>query len=178
MAINKRERTLLISTIALVVVGVNYFVVSFLVSKWQPLTNDLANKRRELEAEQTTVAHQKEWQTSYNELKHNLKQSQAFETSNDVLKKIQEVGKISGILMQSSRSLRDEPKELYRELPVQCTFEADWPALVKFLYGVQSAAGFMTVENLSVTAKADSSNILRCDIQVRALASAGEKAKS
>jgi Tfp pilus assembly protein PilO len=178
MAINKRERNLLIATITLVVVGVNYFLVSFLVNKWRPLTNDLVNKRRELEGMQTTVAHQKEWQASYADLKRNLKQSQAFETSNDVLKKIQEVGKIAGILMQSSRSLRDEPKDVYRELPVQCTFEADVSSLVKFLYGVQSAAGFMTVENLSVTPKADNANILRCDIQVRALSLAGEKAKS
>jgi hypothetical protein len=41
---------------------------------------------------------------------------------------------------------------------------------VKFLYGVQTAAGFMTVETLAVASKADNSNILRCDIQVRALA--------
>jgi Tfp pilus assembly protein PilO len=178
MAINKRERNLLIATITLVVLGVNYFLVAFLVSKWRPLTNELANKRRELEGEQATVAHQKEWQGNYDDLKRNLKQSQAFETSNDVLKKIQEVGKISGILMQNSRSLREESKEVYRELPVQCTFEADIASLCKFLYGVQAAAGFMTVENLSVTAKADNSSILRCDIQVRALSSTGEKPKS
>ena len=178
MAINKRERNLLIATTTLVVVGVNWGIASFLVSKWKPLTGQLADKQRQYESMQETVSRQKEWQTSYDELKRNLKQSTAFETSNDVLKKIQEVGKISGVLMQSSRSLKDESKDVYRELPVICQFDADINSLVKFLYGIQTAAGFMTVENISITSKADNSGILRCDIQVRALASAGEKAKS
>ena len=173
MAMNKRERNLLVATITLVVVGVNYFLASYLIGKWQPLTGQILTKQRELEGMQATVARKSEWQTSFDDLKHNLKESQAFETSNDVLKKIQEVGKTAGILLQSSRSLREEPKDVYRELPVQCTFESTIESLVKFLYGVQTAAGFMTVENLSVTSKADNSNILRCDIQVRALASAG-----
>jgi Tfp pilus assembly protein PilO len=178
MAINKRERNLLVATVTLVVVGVNYFLGSYLIGKWQPLRSQLAAKQRELEGMQATVAHEAEWRNGYDTLKKNLKQAQAFETANDVQKKIQEEGKIAGILIQTARPLREEQKDVYRELPVQCTFEADTPALVRFLYGIQSAAGFMTVENLTVTAKADNSNILRCDIQVRALASAGEKSKS
>ena len=178
MAINKRERNLLIATITLVVVGVNYFLATYLVSKWQPLRGQLATKRRELEGMQATIAHKAEWQASFTDLRSNLKQAQAFETSNDVLKKIQEVAKTSGILPQSSLSLREEPKDVYRELPVKCTFEATTDTLVRFLYEIQTAAGFMTVETLSVNTKADNSNILRGEVQVRALASAGDKLKS
>jgi Tfp pilus assembly protein PilO len=178
MAIKKRERNLLIVTITLVVVGVNYFLGAYLVGKWRPLRGQLASKRRELESMQSTIAHKAEWQAGYENLIHKFKSSNQFETPSDVLKKIEEVAKTSGVLMQTRRMLREETKDVYRELPVQCTFEADTPALVKFLYGVQTAAGFMTVENLTVTSKSDNSNILRCDIQVRALASAGEKSKS
>ena len=106
MAINKRERNLLIATITLVGVGVNYFLATYLIGKWQPLRGQLTAKLHELEGMQTTVAHKAEWQASFNDLKRNLKGGLAFETSNDVLKKIQEVGKTSGILPQSSRSLR------------------------------------------------------------------------
>jgi len=178
MAINKRERNLLIATITLVVVGVNYFLAAYLIGKWQPLGTQLATKRRELEGMQTTISHKAEWQASFNDLKHNLKQAQAFETSNDVLKKIQEVAKTSGILPQSSLSLREESKDVYRELPVKCTFEANTESLVKFLYAIQTAAGFMTVETLSVSTKSENSNILRGDVQVRAIASSGERTKS
>jgi Tfp pilus assembly protein PilO len=178
MAVNKRERNLLILTVTLVVVGVNYFLGAYLVGKWRPLRGQLAAKQRELDGMQSTVGHEAEWRKSYEDLGHSLKQAQQYETPSDVLKKIEEVAKTSGVLMQTRRMLREEAKDVYRDLPVQCTFEADTPSLVKFLYGVQTAAGFMTVENLTVTSKADNSNILRCDIQVRALASAGEKSKS
>ena len=67
-------------------------------------------------------------------------------------------------------------KDVYRELPVQCTFEATIDSLVKFLHGIQSGAGFMSVEQLQVAGRPDNPSILRCDIHVRALASkTGEK---
>ena len=170
MAINKREWTLLIVTIASVVIGVNYFLGAYLVGKWQPLRGQFASKQRELKAMQETIAHTGEWKADYETLGRSLKQSNSFESASDVLKKIEEVGSASGVLMQSRRMLREEPRDVYRELPVQCSFESTTESLVKFLYGVQTAAGFMTVETLAVASKADNSNILRCDIQVRALA--------
>jgi len=60
------------------------------------------------------------------DLKRNLKQQPRFETSNDVLKKIQEVAKTSESCRNLRLSLREESKDVYRELPViKCTFEAD-----------------------------------------------------
>ncbi len=178
MAINKRERRLLITTITLVVLGVNYFLATQLIAKWRPLRAQVASKRRELEGMQAMIAHKAEWQKSFDDLKHNLKQGQTFESANDVSKKIQEVGGDAGILIQSSRPLKEESKDVYRELPVQCQFEADVASLVTFLWGLQSASGFMTVETLNVAAKTENSSVLRCDIQVRALAATKEKPRS
>lgn len=177
MALNKRERNLLIITISAVVFGLNYLLLAPLIGKWRTLGTELITKRRELQGMQSTVVHRAEWQSSYDQLGHSLKSSVTFDAPSDVLKKIEEVGGNAGILIQSRRMLRTEPKEVYRELPVQCTFEATTESLVKFLFGVQTAAGFMTVETISVTSKSDNSNILRCDTQVRALA-ASEKPAS
>ena len=177
MALNKRERNLLIITITAVVLGLNYLVLAPMIRKWRTLGTELATKRREIEGMKATLTHRAEWQSSYDKLGQNLKASVAFDAPSDVLKKIEEVGGSAGILIQSRRMLRTESKEVYRELPVQCTFEATTESLVKFLFGVQTAAGFMTVETISITAKSDNSNILRCDTQVRALA-ASEKPAS
>lgn len=178
MALNKRERTLLIATITLVVLGLNSLLVAPLFGKWRSLRVRLNSQRVELDGMQAAVARKAEWQTSYDALGHNLKQSQTFGTASDVLKKIDEVGGSAGILIQSRRMLRVETRDVYRDLPVQCNFESTIESLVKFLYGLQTASGFMTVESLAVTAKADNSNILRCDIQIRALAAATEKPAS
>ena len=170
MALNKRERNLLILTITAVVLGLNYLLVAPLFGKWRTLGAQLKSKQQELAGRQATVTRAPEWQTAYDRLGHNLKASAKFNASSDVLKKIEEVGGTAGILIRDRRMLRTEEKDVYRELPVQCRFESTTESLVKFLFGIQNAAGFMTVESLSVTAKSDNSNILQCDTQVRALA--------
>jgi Tfp pilus assembly protein PilO len=175
MALNKRERTLLIATIAAAVVAGNYLAIAPLLRSWQSIGRKLITQRRELEGVKATIAHEPEWQQQYTALGHSLKQSESFEQTSDVLKKIEEVGATSGILIQSRRPMRAEDKDVYRELPVQCTFESTAESLVKFLYGLQTASGFMRVESLNVTAKPDNPSILRCDIQIRALAAKSEK---
>ena len=49
---------------------------------------------------------------------------------------------------------------------------------MRFLFELQTAAGFMSVEQLQVTPRTENQSILRCDIQVRALAAKTVRAKS
>ena len=89
----------------------------------------------------------------------------------DVEKKIVEVATSSGIQLTSRRSMTVEDKGVYRVFPVQCGVEATTDSLVHFLFSLQTAAGFMSVEQLQVAPKPENPNILRCDILVRALTS-------
>ncbi|MEI6085653.1 MAG: type 4a pilus biogenesis protein PilO [Verrucomicrobiota bacterium] len=171
MAINKRERTLLIATITIVVVGVNYFLITWIAGPWQERSRTLLTKKKELAAMKSTIAKQTQWQQDYDGLRQSLNQSSQFETISDVLKKIDELTGSTGISMQSKRSLKPSDHESYRDWPVSCNFEATIESLVKFLYGLQTGSGFITVEQLNVTAKPDNQSILRCDnVQIRALA--------
>ena len=171
MALNKRELRLLIVTTTVVVVGSNIFLFSPLLEYWQKLGRNLNDRRRELTTVAATIAHAPEWRRNYTALEHNLKQSERFETPTDVIKKVDEVGATAGILTQSKKSLKEEDHDVYREWPVQYYFETTVESLVKFLYGLQTSSGFMTVEQLNVTTKSDTaSGILRGDIQIRALA--------
>ena len=173
MAINKRERTLLIATIAFVVVGINYFLVAPLAGKWRDVTGKLDMQRRQLVSIKANIAQQPEWQREYDDLGKKLKKSEQFKSISDVLKKVDEVVGTSGVLMQSKRPGRGEERDVYQEWPVSCSFESTIESLVKFLYGLQNSAGFMTVESLNVSAKPDNSGILRCEVQIRALAAKG-----
>ncbi|MCG3149247.1 MAG: hypothetical protein PCFJNLEI_02707 [Verrucomicrobiae bacterium] len=179
MALNKRERNLLILTITIVVVGVNYFLISWIAGPWQERSNALKAKRRELAAMKSTIAREAQWQQDYENLRQNLNQSSQFETMSDVLKKIDELTATTAIVMQQKRPLRQETRDDYREWPVSCNFEATIESLVKFLFGLQTGAGFITVEQINVTAKPDNPSILRCDnVQIRALAAKAEKPAS
>ena len=55
MALNKRERVLLVTTITLLAIGGNFFLVSPLAKNWTALKRGLTNQRRELAAMQATI---------------------------------------------------------------------------------------------------------------------------
>ena len=169
MPVSKRERHLLILTITVVVAGLNIFLFSPLLSRWQKMNLELSAKRRELTTVQATIARAPEWRHSYEELGRNLKQSERFESATDVIKKVDEVGGAAGILTQSKRPMKEEEHDVYHEWAVQYYFEATVESLVKLLHGLQTASGFMTVEQLNITTRSDNSGILRGDIQIRAL---------
>jgi len=168
-------------TIAVAVVLLNWFLFSKLRDPWQKMNAELNTKRQELTREQMIVGRVPEWRHSYEALGRNLKQSERFETSTDVIKKVDEVAAAAGILTQSKRmlnTLKQEEHDVYQEWPVQYNFEATTEPLVKFLYGLQTASGFMTVEQLTVNVKAGSSGILSGIIQIRALAAKEGKTAS
>jgi Tfp pilus assembly protein PilO len=179
MALNKRERNLLILTVTVVLVGVNYFLFAWIAGPWKERSRNLTAKRKELKAMKSTIGRQAQWEQDYDGLRRNLNQSSQFETISDVLKKIDELTGTTGISMQSKRSLKATEHDVYREWPVSCNFEATIESLVRFLHGLQTGAGFITVEQLNVTAKPDNPSILRCDnVQIRALAAKGGKPAS
>lgn len=170
MALNKRELKLLIITSAVVVVGVNVFLFSPLLENWQKLGRDLSDRRRELTTVEATIARVPEWRQSYDALGRNLKQSERFETPTDVIKKVDEVGAAAGILTKTKRPLKEEEHDVYHEWPVQYNFDTTVESLVKFLHGLQTSSGFMTVEQLDITTRPDNSGVLGGVIQIRALA--------
>ena len=169
MQVSKRERQLLILTITVLVVGLNVFLFSPLLSRWQKMNLDLNAKRRESTTVQATIARAPEWRRSYEKMGRDLKQSERFESATDVIKKVDEVGGAAGILTQTKRPMKEEEHDVYREWAVEYRFEATAESLVKFLHGLQTSSGFMTVEQLNVTTRSDNSGILRGDIQIRAL---------
>ena len=171
MKITKRERWLLAVTIMAVVVGVNYFLIVPLMRSWGEAGSKFKTQQRELAGITATIAHKPQWQQEYDELRQGLGQrSEGFQRPSDVVKKIEQVASSSGVIVSSRREMAEEDKGVYRVLPVQCTVEATTESLVRFLFALQTGAGFMSVEQLQVSQKSDNPNILRCDIQVHALA--------
>ncbi len=179
MAVTKRERNLLATTITVVVLVVNFFVVRPLWRNWRSAGERLKTQQQELALMVATIDHEKQWQKQYDELKQSLGQRvESFQQSSDVGKKILDVAKSSGVQISSSRPMLEEDKGVYRVFPEQLAVEATTDSLVRFLFELQTAAGFMSVEQLQVTPRTENQSILRCEIQVRALAAKPAGAKS
>jgi Tfp pilus assembly protein PilO len=179
MALNKREKLLLGVTVSGLFIGGSYLVFMPLIRNWQTLGSKLYTKQKELNGITATISRQPDWQRQYTELRESLGQkSERFQQISDVLKKIEDAGTSSGALFTARRPMQPIEKDVYRELPVQCAFEATTESLVKFLHGLHSGSGFMNVEQLQVSSKPENPGILRCDIQIRALVGKSEGARS
>ncbi|HUJ10430.1 MAG TPA: type II secretion system protein GspM [Verrucomicrobiae bacterium] len=179
MKITNRERSLLVITIAAILLGLNYLLLFPLVHHWTETGNKLIRERREIAGMKSVIAQKKQWQQEYDELKRSLGQrSERFEHVSDVMSKINQVAGNSGVIISVRRPLPEEDKGLYRVLPVQCTIEANTESLVRFLFALQTGAGFVSVEQLRVSPRPENPTILRCDVQVRALSGKMEGSRS
>jgi len=171
MKITKRERGLAAITITAVLLGINYMLVIPLVRSWGEVGNKLGDRQHELEGVKETIHRKAEWSKQYDELKQGLGQKAgAFQRTSDVLKKIEEVATGSGVQVTSRRPMLEENKGVYRVLPVQYAVEATTDSLVHFLFALQTGAGFMSDEQLQISPRPENPGILRCDVQLRALA--------
>ena len=104
--------------------------------------------------------------------------SQTFQQASDVRDKLENVASTSGVLIKDRRFMQPVEKDTYRELTVQCNFESTIVTLVKFLYGLQTSSGFMSVEELQVTPQPDNPTVLRCSIRLQALTGKSGSLKS
>ena len=163
---------MMVIVITTIVLGLNYLIVVPLVHSWGDTGTKFKTQQRVLAGMQTTIQHKDEWQKEYDELKAGLgQQTDPFHYTTDVLKKIQEIAGRSEVQINASRQMAEEDKGVYRVLPVQCTVEARTDSLVKFLFALQTSAGFMSVEQLTISPKPENPGVLRCEIQVHALTS-------
>ena len=175
MKLNQREQVLLGAAVAVVVVGLTYGLAAPLIRRWNALGVRLRTTQLERDARAEFIAQRPQWEKEYAALRAKLGQSTVrYAATSDVLKKIEEVGAGAGIQILTRKPLPLADQGVYKELPVACTFEAGTEALVKFLHVLQFESGFVSVEQLQVYPRTDNPSLLRCDVQIRALAAKGE----
>ena len=179
MKITKRERGLFTITITVVVIVINYMLVVPLVRGWNETGTRLKTEQQQLEVMRAIIQRGPDWRKQYDELRQSLgSRTESFQQISDVLKKIEQVATSSGVQVTSRRPMLEEDKGVYRVLPVQCAVEATTESLVKFLFELQTGAGFVSVEQLQISPRPENPGILRCDVQVRALAAKQGKTSS
>lgn len=170
MALSKRERGLFLVTIAVVVVVAQYLAVTWFLPTWRSLSGRLFTVRQELAIYRDHIARRPQWQTEYDALRGQVgERITQIEEMTDVLKKIEEIGQLAGVVITQRTPLPENDRGSYRELPVQCRLEATTESLVRFLYALRSSAGFVNVEQLQVQPQPNNASVLRCDILIHSL---------
>jgi len=179
MTVNPRERTLVL-VIVLVLAGiVTYVFGDWLYQSLQSARRKTVMQQRELEGMRTTIERQPEWQQQYDQLRQSLgKSGEEFDQTSDVLKKIEEMSALTGIEISARKPLPPNDRDLYREFPVECSFEGNLESLVRFLLALRGSANLMSVQQLRIAPRTDKPTIMRCEIQIRSLATKTEKRPS
>lgn len=179
MTLNRREQILITVIAGIVVLGGTWGVGASLAQRWRDTRNQVSTRRRELTAMRVAIGQKSQWQGEVERLRQGLgQQEQALNQMSDLLKRIDEVGAASGIIISSRRPQPVAERGAYRELPLQCAFEATTESLVRFLYALQTGASVISVDQLQVAPRPDNSGILRGEIQLRALTSRAVKGSS
>ena len=169
---------MLVTTISLTALGINYVLLMPLTGRWASVRDQLASKGRDLKEAEAIIQRAPQWHKEYDELRGKAAQQTGFQMVSDVGNKIEELRSNSGVLIKSTRNMSVVEKDMYRELPVQCSFDATQEGLVKFLFAIQTSPQFMSIEELQVTPQSGNTQLLRCNMRILALMGKSGGAKS
>jgi Tfp pilus assembly protein PilO len=181
VALNKREQMLLMMVVATVIVVGNWILVVPLIQTARNRETAIAQERAKLERVRRTVeVDGPRWRAEYEQLQDSLgERASVFSTTSDVLKKVEDVGTECGLAVPVKKSLAPVERDVYRELPVQCTLEGSLEGMVRFLYTLQTASGMVSVDQIQIYPPRPSDpSQLKCDLVVVALASKSRKPSS
>jgi Tfp pilus assembly protein PilO len=178
MKMNPRERMLSVLTVLVIVSLGTYVFGGWLHQSFQSARRKTGMQQRELEGIRATLAREPEWQQQYDQLRQSIGTGEQFSQTSDVLKKIGEMSTQSGVAISGLNPLPPNDRDLYRELPVECSFEASLETLVRFLVALRTSGNLMSIQQLRVAPRLDKPALLRCEIQIRAITGKTEKTPS
>jgi Tfp pilus assembly protein PilO len=178
MTLNRREQTLAAAVAGLVLLLVTYGVGAAMAAHGRETSRKITARQRELASVQAAIRSRPEWLAQTEHLRQGLRRQQHFEKEFDLLKQIEDTSKAAGVSISGRRELLPVDHGNYREMAVQCSFEAGIQSLVQFLFALQTETGLITVEQIQIAPRPDNVSILRGDIQVRAVTERQGKAKT
>lgn len=176
MTLNQREQILVGTIAGLAVLFGTWAAGTALANRWKEQSRKIVSRQRELTSIQAAIRNRPQWLAQTEQLRQGLRRQQRFEQMSDLLKQLEDIGKTAGVAISARRPLPTEEHGGYRELAVQCSFEAGIQSLVQFLFALQAESGLITVEQLQLAPRPDNISILRGDIQLRALSERSGKA--
>ena len=155
---SKREKTILLFTIALIVFSVVFnLVIEPIILRNETLNKEIRIARLKLRQYVRVLSKKEALESSYNKLSASLGQASLMENAAvGTLSEIEELAKSSNIQIvdirpQSSRNISGY-KENYVELRTEGTMES----YLKFLYNIENSLSLIKVEKLHLSLKPNS----------------------
>lgn len=137
MKITPREKTFLWAAAATAFLLFNYLVVWDWIGSAVDRQKSLASLRSESFLEKETIARTSEWESEIKSLKTVTKPGGSGADDTEWLRRLEEIGKKSGLSLSSQRPLPERKTAFGTETGVNYSIESSQESLVKFLFALQ-----------------------------------------
>lgn len=149
--LTKRERTLAIAVVGVVLVLINLFAITFLLKRQSALRVDFATRTGEWKMLQTVLSEQKQWEKRNAWL--DAKQPKLASESSDRIKffgEVQRVAEANKIALENQAFGNLAKTPFYQSIPVNLETKSSWEALIAFLHELQQPGKFIVFENVDI----------------------------
>jgi len=165
----QREKALIIAVSIVAFVVVTFFIWKPLLAMWRQTSTEYASKQRQLELVKETLAKQPEIEKEFKELNSKMSNPNGVAPVSDVLQKVEQLARDSGITLRSRTPQPPRDKGGFTEVAVECSMDASIDSLVHFLYNVRTAQDLLDVTELKVTPKPANPSLLSADARLVSL---------
>ena len=166
MKISSREKGFLWATALTGFLIFNYLVVWDWVGSAIDRQKSLAGLRSEAVLEKETIAHTASWEDEIKSLKILTKSGTSDAEDTEWLRRLEEMGKKSGLSLSSQRPLPEKKTAFGTESGVNYSIESTQEALVKFLFALQKDPASPQVSILQITPDNPSLDKLRVETTI------------
>lgn len=151
MIFSRRDFSLVMIMIAVLVLGLTYLLAEPMVSQWRQSSTARARLERERSLAERVLASGPEWRAKLTDLRATLPSYGMDEAVGaELLRKVRQIADENRVV--TTRITPDQEQnigDLY-EQAIECSWEADLEPLVKFLYAVQIAGATLDIRQMTI----------------------------
>ncbi len=167
MRLSSREATLSWVVGLLILLGLTYWVVAPRVRIWMEIVENRKQMVDRIALMEHLVQSQGQWDSRLNAVKTRLaKYSAGQDVTADYLKILERVAKDNHVNLGRRQPKKEKRHGNLYELAIDCSWEGDLEALVRFLFALEQETVTMDVERLTVSMKPGGKDQMRGNFTV------------
>jgi uncharacterized protein Smg (DUF494 family) len=151
MKLSSREIMLGAATAVTLLAGLSFWIVKPKIEVWKELAVQQKQINREIQLFEHLLSQKTNWVNQLSRLENKLKKySPTKDVTADYLKILENVANKSNISLIRRMPQQEKKHGNIYELAINCTWEADLDALIRFLYQLEQQKVTMDTEQLSI----------------------------
>lgn len=162
MKISKRELTLGMIALTAILFGLTYWLAGSRIAEQRRIGEEKARLLRQIELHKRILAEQTNWTSRLKELQSQLPvYNEKDSITAELLKEIKRTADKHGLDLVRTQTYREERVSSLYELGVNCSWEGELEALVRFLYELHTQGIRFDVRQLDAQPDAQREGILK-----------------